>query len=288
MFKLHSLFKAAAFLVTGLACSGLFADDLKIAISEPRSSADLKEEAKLVKDQFNTTIAKTRGFQVFDRAHTDQIMKEHAQVRQTGHFPGGEARDLGEFKGADFVITSELTMLSDGAIRITTQALSIVTARVVGSANKLVEIPSSKTIMEACEDLMTSLLKNVNESMSGRNASDAPQSPQSMLGNLEGDIRRVLMNNKSIPNWNANKDSYSLKIDLSGLNIEENRQFGTSRVNGKIYFTLTDSATKNSARTELELKPFTEMGNTLIQQKIREQVQQRVDNIIRDLLNELT
>jgi hypothetical protein len=270
--------------MAGLACSGLFADDLKIAIREPRSSEDLKEEAKLVKDQFNTTITKTRGFQVFDRASTDQIMDEHAQVRRSGHFSEDEARALGEFKGADFVITSELTMLSDGAIRITTQALNIVTARVVGSANKLVETPSSKTIMEACEDMMTGLLKSVNESMSGRTAADAPQS---MLGDLEGEIRRVLMNNRSIPKWNINKNNYSLDIDLSGLTIDENRQFGTSRVSGRIYFTLTDSATGNGANAELEIKSFTEMGNTLIQKKIRDQVQQRVNNIIRDLLSEL-
>jgi len=284
MFKLHNIFRAAAFLMAGLACSGLSADDLKIAIREPRSSEDLKEEAKLVKDQFNTTVTRTRGFQVFDRASTDQIMDEHAQVRRSGHFSEDEARALGEFKGADFVITSELTMLNDGAIRITTQALNIVTARVVGSANKLLEAPSSKTIMEACEDMMTSLLKSVNESMSGRTAADAPQS---MLGDLESEIRRVLMNNRSIPKWNANKNSYSIGIDLSGLTIDENRQFGTSRVSGRIYFTLTDDTTGNGANAEFEVKSFTEMGNTLIQKKIREQVQQKVNNIIRDLLSEL-
>jgi hypothetical protein len=284
MFKLHRLAKAATLFMVGLTCAYCVADDLKIAIREPRSSEEFKEEAKLVKDQFNTTITRTKGFQVFDRASTDQIMDEHEQVRRSGHFAEGEARTLGEFKGADFVITSELTTLSDGALRITALALNIVSARVVGSANKLVTKVSSKSIQDACQELMEALLKQVNISMSGRSATD---SPQSMLADLESEIWRVLMNNKSIPKWNTIKNNYSLNIDLSGLTIAENRQFGTSRVSGKIYFTLTDNLSWNSAGAEFEIQPFTEMGKPLIQKKIRDQVQQKASSIIRDLLNEL-
>jgi hypothetical protein len=283
MFKLHRLSKAAIPLMAWLTCACLFADDLKIAIREPRSSEELREEAKLVKDQFSAIITKAMGFQVFDRASADQIMDEHYQVRRSGHFSEDEARALGEFKGADFVITSELTLLSDGAIRITAQAISIVSARVVGSANKLVEMPSSKTIMEACQDLCPDLMRGMLKAMSSRNSADAPES---MIGDLEGEIKRVLMNNKSIPKWNTNKNSYSLEIDTSGLTIEENRQFGNSRVSGRIYFTLTDY-NGNGGGAELEIKPFTEMGKALIQKKIREQVQQKAPVVIRDLLSEL-
>jgi CHASE3 domain sensor protein len=279
MFKLHNLFRAAAFLMAGLACASLFADDLKIAIREPRSGEDLKEQAKLVKNQFNSTITNTRGFIVFDRANTGTIMDEHAQIRNSTLFSDDQARALGEFKGADFVIISELTLQDDGALQINVQALNIVTAQVVASANKLVETPSSKTIMEACQDMMTNLLNQMKKSV----PADAPET---MLGNLDGEIRRVLMNNRSNPKWNTNKNSYSLDIDFSGLTIDENRQFGTSRVSGRIYFTLTDAA-GNGGGAELEIASFTEMGKTLIQRKIREQVQQKANIVIRDMLSEL-
>jgi len=264
------------------ACAGLIADDLKVAIREPRCSEELKEEAKLIKDQFNTIITKAMGFQVFDRANTDQIMDEHDQVRRSGHFSEDEARALGEFLGADFVITSELTLLSDGAIRITAQALSIVSSRVVGSGNKLVEEPSSKTIMKACQDLCQDLMKSMLKQVPGMDSTDA----KSMMGDLESEIRRVLLNNKSIPKWNVNKNAYALEIDLSGLTIEENRESRTSRVSGRIYFTLTDDK-GNVGEAELEIKSFTEMGKRLIQKKIREQVQPKAAVVIRDLLSEL-
>jgi hypothetical protein len=222
------------------------------------------------------------GFQVFDRANTDQIMDEHYQVRRSGHFSEDEARGLGEFKGADFVITSELTLLSDGALRITAQALSIVSSRVVGFGNKLVETPSSKNIMEASRDLCQDLMKGMLRQVPGMNDADA----QSMTGDLEGEIRRALMNNKSIPKWNINKNAYTLEIDLSGLTVEENREFGSSRVSGRIYFSLTDD-NGNSGSADLEIKPFTEMGKTLIQRKIREQVQPKTTIVIRDLLSDM-
>jgi hypothetical protein len=282
--KHHNLLIAPAALAAVFCARPAAADDLKIAISEPRSSEELREEAKLLKDQFNSTISKSRGFQVFDRANISHIMGEHEEVRKSGHYPDEEARALGEFKGADFVVTSELTTLGDGAIRITAQALSIVTARVVGSENKLVETPSSKSIREASLGVMEELLKQVNVSMSGRNAADAPEG---VLENLRSEIHRVFANNKSIPKWAANKKNYALDVDLSGVRVAENRQYGTARVTGRIYFTLTDGQNGNGGGAELELQPFTEMGKTLIQKKIREQVQQKSNVIIRNLLAEL-
>jgi len=280
MFKLHNLFKAAAFLMAGFVGACLFADDLKIAISEPRSSEELKEDAKLVKNQFNSTITQTRGFIVFDRANTGTIMEEHNQVRNSTLYSDDQARALGEFKGADFVITSDLTLQSDGALQINAQTLNIVTAQVVASATRLVEMPSSKNIKAACEDMMTALLNQMKKSVPA-------DSPESMLGNLEGEIRRVLMNNRSNAKWNATKNDCTLEIDLSGLTIDENRQFGTSRVSGRIYFTLSNGSTVNGASAELEITPFTEMGKAQVQKKIKEQVQQKANIVVRDLLSEL-
>ncbi|MDR0498979.1 MAG: hypothetical protein LBH03_04510 [Holophagales bacterium] len=280
MFR-HNLLKIQLFTAAALFCACLTAaDDLKIAIQEPRGSSELRN---LVKGQFTSVVTKTRGFQLFDRANTDQIIAEHDQVRTSGLYSDAEVRGLGEFKGADFVIISELTMLNDGVMQITGQAINIVTGRVVGAETKLVTSQSSKSISDACQDLMESLLKQVNVSMSGRNPADTPQS---IMNDMEGEIRRVLMNNRSNAKWNANRNSYSLEIDLSGVTIDENLQFRTSKVSGRIYFMLTDQ-NGDGSNAELELQSFTEIGKTLIQKKIRDQVQQKVNNIIRDLLSGL-
>jgi hypothetical protein len=285
MLKLHNTLKAATLSLATIFCACLAAEDTKVAVANPRGGMELKEELKLVKDSFSSTITKTRGFQVFDRANTDQIMEEHDIVRNSGLFGDAEARNLGEFEGADFVIVSELTKLSDGAIRIIGQALDIKTARVVGSENKVVPTTAaSKLIMDTCQDLMEGLLKQVNISLSGRNATNMAQS---IRDDMSGEIKRLLMNNRSNAKWNTNKSGYSLEVDLSGMTITENRQHGTSRVTGRIYFTLTDSKTSDSAQAELELTAFTEMNKELIQKKIREQVQKEANKIIRDLLSDL-
>jgi hypothetical protein len=125
-------------------------------------------------------------------------------------------------------------------------------------------------------------MKGMLRQASSMNDADAPY----MAGDLEGEIRRALMNNKSIPKWNVNKKAYALEIDLSGLTVEKNREFGSSRVSGRIHFSLTDD-NGNSGGTSLEIKPFTEMGKTPIQRNIREQVQQKAAVVIRDLLSDM-
>jgi hypothetical protein len=281
MLNLHNILKAAALSAAAVVCSSLAAQDTKIAVANPRGGTELKEELKLIKDTFSSAITKTRGFQVFDRVNTDQIMEEHNVVRNSGLFDDEEARDLGKFKGADFVVVSELTKLSDGAIRIVGQALDIKTGQVVGSENKVApSTANSKLIMDACQELMEGLLKQLNRNIVNPGG-------ETSLDEISGEIQRLLMNNRSNAKWNTNKGSYSLEVDLSGMTITPNREFGTQRVTGRIYFTLTDSKTGDSGQTELELTAFTEMNKTLIQKKIREQVQKKANNIIRDLLSDL-
>ncbi|MCL1907789.1 MAG: hypothetical protein FWG12_00285 [Holophagaceae bacterium] len=286
MTTLKTLLLAPALLVA--LCSSLTAQDFKVAVHEPGGASDirseeLKDERKLAKDQFSSTITGTRGFMLFDRANFEGIMGEHEVVRLSGLFDPNEPRILGAFKGADYVIFSELSRLEDGAIRIRAQAINVETAHVAGSSNKLVSNPTSQLIMYACQDLMNELLKQVTVSTPPTPTGDT----LSPLSGLENELNRILINNRTNRKWNTNKANYGLEIDLSGINIDENRQFRTSRVSGRVAFIITDPESGNSSVAELDLVAFTEMGKDLIQRKIREQVQAKVNNIIRDLLEGL-
>jgi hypothetical protein len=283
MLNLHNILRAAALSAAAVVCSSLAAQDTKIAVATPRGGTEFKEELKLAKDTFSSTITKARGFQIFDRVNTDQIMEEHNIVRNSGLFDDEEARDLGKFKGADFVIVSELTKLSDGAIRIVGQALDIKTGQVPASENKVVPgTANSKLIMDACQELMEGLLKQLNKNIEP----DASGEP-SIQDYMSGEIQRLLMSNRSNAKWNRNKGGYALEVDLSGMAITPNREFGTQRVTGRIYFKLTDSKTGDTAQAELELTAFTEMNKEMIQRKIRDQVRKEANKIIRDLLSDL-
>ncbi|MCL1894282.1 MAG: hypothetical protein FWG02_08635 [Holophagaceae bacterium] len=282
MFKLANKLKAFALLVT--LCSCLSAQDIKVAVVQPGGSEGLLEERNLVRDQLATAITGTKGFQLFDRVNTDKIMIEHFDVRTTGLFGPNEARALGSFKGVDYLIFSELSMLQDGAIRIVIQGVNVETAHIAGSENRLVSNPTSELIMYATRDLMSGLLKKLIENAPGTVVPPGQVHP--LLVGLDNEIRRLLINNRSNPKWNSNKTSYELEVDLLEVNVEENRQYRTSRVTGRITFIVTD-ATGKSATAELDLVAFTEMGKELVQKKIREQVQPKINNIIKDLLDGL-
>ena len=282
MFKLPNMLKASALLFA--LTSAVLAQDVKVAVVEPGGSEELMEERSLVRDQLSTAITNAKGLQLFDRANTDKIMAEHFGVRTTGLYRSEEQRALGSFKGVDYLIFSELSKLQDGAIRIVVQGVNIETALVAGSENTLVANPTSELIMYATRDLMAGLLKKIIENAPATVVPPGETHP--LLDGLDSEIRRILLNNRANPKWNSNKTSYGLEVDLQDVNIEENRQFRTSRVTGRIAFIVTDPAGK-SAIAELDLEAFTEMGKESVQKKIKEQVQPKVNNIIKDLLDGL-
>jgi hypothetical protein len=80
-----------------------------------------------------------------------------------------------------------------------------------------------------------------------------------------------------------------LEVDLSGVTLNENRQFGTPtyRVSGTVHFFLSDSESGNNSGADLELEEFTEMSKDLVHKKIKSQLQPKIINIIRELLSGL-
>ena len=295
MLKLQNKLKTLIWCLAAIFCIGLGADDIKIAVLEPTGKREVRAHFSLARNAFINTISKARGFQVMDRARTDQILNEHSFQRNTGLLASSEARELGKMLGVDLLFVSELGKHED-SLEISCQVLDIVTGQVVGSESTLMEEITSKLISENCQDLAEGLLKSINRNLpSGLNrapsggAAGAAGGANAMLSGLDAEISRLIMNNRTNAKWNRNRANYMLEVDLAGVSLSENRQFGTPvyRVSGTVAILLTDAESGGGSSMEVELQEFTEMTRDLIRNKIRSQVQPKVINIIRELLSGL-
>jgi len=279
MFTLNNIFKTPA-VIAAVFCSVLAAQDLKVAVREPIGEVD-PNLLQMVASQFTATITKTKGFQLFDRANIDQVVGEHAF--QSNEFlvssKEREGRELGQFKGSDLVVSSRLSMY-EGELQISCQMQDIVSNEVVGSATRLVEGVSARLVREASSSLMEELLKGLNSKLSGGLRRGEPLSP---LAGLDDGIKRILLNNRSIPKWNKIKENSALEVDLASVTLAENREYGAVmyRVSGPVRFIL------GGAGVDIDLEPFTEISREQIQQKIKAQLQPKLNGILRDLLAQL-
>jgi hypothetical protein len=280
MLGLRNILNAPAAFAAVFLCSALAAQDLKVAVREPAGDVD-RGLLEIVASQLTSAISNARGFQLFDRANIEQVVGEHAF--QSDEFlvssKEREGRELGQFKGADLVVTTRLSVYG-GDLQISCQAQDIVSNEVVASGTRIIEGVSARVVGEASRSLMEELLKNLNSKLSGGLRRGEPLSP---LAGLEGEIKAILMENRSVPKWNRAKETTVLEIDLGSVVLAENRQHGAPmfRVTGSVRFIL------DGAGVTLELEPFTEISRELIRQKIKAQVQARVNGVIRDLLSQL-
>jgi TolB-like protein len=94
----------------------------------------------------NLTIT-AKGFQVIDRNHLKEILREN-KLASTGIIDSQTAKRLGQITGVDALITGTVTPFGD-SIRLTVKALDTGTAAMVAAAN--LDLPKTKTI----EELMT-------------------------------------------------------------------------------------------------------------------------------------
>jgi len=280
MFRLHRILKASALLAAAVLCTALSAQDIKVAVREPQGDVD-KNLLEMVTSQFTTVISNTKGFQLFDRANVEQVVGEH--VFQSDEFlvpsKEREGRELGQFKGADLVVTTKLSLYGND-LNIACQVQDIVSNEVVASSTRLVGSVDTRVVMDASKSLMEELLKKLNTKLSGGLHRGEPLPP---LAGLDEEIKSILMENRGAPKWNKAKETATLEVDLSSVALAENRQHGALiyRVSGRVRFIL------DGAGVNVELEPFTEVSPELMKKRIKAQIQPKVNNIIRDLLSQL-
>ena len=96
-------------------------------------------------EEFAVAIARThKGFEVVDRAHLKSILNEH-KLSATGLIDPTTARKIGQFAGADAILTGSMTPFSE-SVRVTLKVLATDTARII--AADTTNLPKTTTIIE--------------------------------------------------------------------------------------------------------------------------------------------
>jgi hypothetical protein len=275
-----SIPKAAAVLAAAILCTALAAQDFKVAMTEPTGKVDAAL-CEMVATQLAAAITKTDGFLLFDRANIDQVVGEHAFQNDTSLVSPTEriGRELGQFKGADLVVTTKLSMYGRD-LQMASQVQDIVSNEVVASGTRLVEGAATRQVMDAALALMGELLKDINNRLSGGLRRAEPPTP---LSGLDETLRRTLLDDRSVSKWAKRKDTAALQVDLSMVSLAESRQLGALayRASGSVRFLL------GPASTSIEIEPVVETSHELLRQKIRAQLQPRAKDIIKALLAQL-
>jgi TolB-like protein len=295
MFKLQHALKALTLCLATFFCAGLAAQDIQIAVFEPNGARDVRQQFSAVRNVFIQTITNTKGFRVMDRARTDQIVSEHNFARTSGLVSPSEARELGKMLGVDLILSTDLTKHPD-ELEVSCQVLDIVTGEVVGAGTESIDLPTStREIREKSQDLMEDLLKNLNRKLSaglnrapsgGASGSASGNTAKSMLSGLEEEIARAIKNYRGNALWNRKKTGYTVEVDLSGVNIRENRQHGSAVhiVSGTVAVTFINSESLDEVGKDLKIEQFTEMGKELVQKKIMGQVEPKISSLVKELL----
>jgi TolB-like protein len=280
------LLPSAALLLAGLASHAPLgaqsAQDVMVAIFEPDGEARNYKVA--ARNAFIEAVSAATGFQVIDRLKTDRVLKELGFQRESGLISNEkEIRAAGEQLGVDVIFVSEVEEHPD-SVEVSCQAIDVTSGRIVASKSEIVEGATTKQFREACLRMVGEMLKVINKNKTGKAGSAA-----SVLPGLDSELLRMITNNKSNAKWNRSKDSYKVTVDLAGVKIAQNRSYDTpmSIVSGTIQVTLTDTTTDESSETEVELDKFSEMGDDRIRDKIKKQVQPKLNEIIRELLSGL-
>jgi hypothetical protein len=285
--------KAFALGLSALLCSALAAQDLRMAVLQPVGAKEASPHFALVRNALSEVVAGANGFQAFDRARTDQILKEHS-FQNNGLVSPKEARELGRMLGVDLICTTELQWMGDG-LSINSSLIDIVTGEVVGAKSDLVGGESSKEIMDAARGVMAEMLAMANRKLAGglnrdldrgpKSASGASKAAPAMVAGLDAEIARSLKNFRSNAKWNNIKQNCEIEIDFGGLDIRADRQHGETYyvVTGSIDIAVSDLDSGREANVEVEIEQFAEMNKDQIKKKIKGQIS--MVQVVGDLLS---
>lgn len=120
---------------------------------------------KYVAEELSVELTQSaNGIEVVDRSHLSAILREHKMSEQ-GLTDPATAKQLGQFTGADVIVTGSLTNVGD-AVLIVAKALSTDSARIIGASSGTLPMSSEISI----------LLKNANSpSAAGDRSTPTPE-----------------------------------------------------------------------------------------------------------------
>ena len=103
------------------------------------------ELGRFLAEEFSVALTRThKGFEVVERNHLKTTLAEH-KLNATGLIDPATARQLGQFTGADGLVTGSITPFAEH-VRLTVKVLNTDTARIIAADDA--DLPRTQTISE--------------------------------------------------------------------------------------------------------------------------------------------
>ena len=126
----------------------LSAQNKKVAIMETKSNEGVTSfQSNMVRGGLETAIANATGYEAYDRAAFDMIIREQ-NFQRSGAVSESQIRRLGEMAGVQYVLVTEASA-EDGFFYILAKLLDVETGRFLKSSDQLCEATPLE-IREAC------------------------------------------------------------------------------------------------------------------------------------------
>jgi TolB-like protein len=130
------------------------------------------ELGRFLAEEFSVALLRThKGFEVVERNYLKAILSEH-KLAATGLIDPSTAKKLGQFTGADALVTGSLTPFSEH-VRVAVKVLATDTARIIAADDA--DLPKTQTIA----DLLGNSIGGSREGRSGNDRSPTGGRPPS-------------------------------------------------------------------------------------------------------------
>ncbi len=140
----------------------LSAQNKKVAIMETKSNEGVTSfQSNMVRGGMETAVANAKGYEAYDRASFDMIMREQ-NFQRSGAVSESQIRRLGEMAGVQYVLVTEAST-EDGYFYILAKLLDVETGRFLKSSDQLCEANPSE-IRNACTILGENLFGKIGGS----------------------------------------------------------------------------------------------------------------------------
>lgn len=181
-----------------------FGQNKKVAVMETKNIQGVSPfQANIVRGGMETAVANAVGYEAYDRAAFDVIMKEQ-NFQRSGAVDDNQIREMGVMAGVQYVLVTEAST-EDGYFYILAKLLDVETGRFMKSAEELCEAKPTD-IKEACSKLGVQLF---GESASNRGSVAAVQTSS--------------LNLEPFPESYLNKPILVYYFNAEGFFIENNK-----------------------------------------------------------------
>lgn len=249
-----------------LISSAVVGQTKKVAVMETKVNEGVSSfQSNMVRGGMETAVANAPGYEGYDRAAFDVIMKEQ-NFQRSGAVDEGQITKLGQMAGVQFVLVTEASA-EDGYFYLLAKLLDVETGRFVRSAEKLC-LANPTDINKACNELggllfSAEIVENVQVVVNDENKKEKPNVKQDYqsekividLGEVSFEMVKVSIDFEDSKNIND-------KLSKERAKIKEDYYIGVYEVTQEVWeAVMGENPSKNKGGGKL---PVENVSQTVI------------------------